>query len=96
MPQTSHESPTTTPSSRNLGKLIRKGRTDFGRAGLSQSAFARLMDVDQSLVSKWERGLVIPTLRNLHLIAQYCPTVEIDKLYSLATKAQLERAEGVA
>lgn len=51
------------------------------KAGYSQSEVARLLGVDQSTVSMWERGVNAPRAATLvKLAALYCCT--IDELFS--------------
>lgn len=55
-----------------LARARRYGRTGQGRrireaAGITLREMARVMNVDATLLSKWERGLVVP--RERHAVA---------------------------
>ena len=50
-----------------LGQRIREHRR---RAGMSQEALARQLDVSRQAVTKWESGRTLPTAENLAALAQ--------------------------
>jgi transcriptional regulator with XRE-family HTH domain len=52
---------------RRVGARIRRERS---RAGLTQSQLARILEVEATAVSRWERGLVMPSPTSLHNLEQ--------------------------
>lgn len=55
-------SQTTRSLSTTIADNVRSGRVE---KGLTQAQLAHLVGVDVGSVSRWERGLVMPTLENL-------------------------------
>lgn len=66
------ERPATTSASRKLGRMIadRRRPGQVMPTGMTQRTLSRIVDVDQSLVSKWEHGLVVPSLANLRTLSR--------------------------
>lgn len=55
-----------------IGKIIREVRE---QKGLTQSEVALMMDIDAQNLSKYERGLISPTVYWVH---KYCKAVKCD------------------
>ena len=92
------EPPTTTKAARDIGRMIRDARRDpdgVFRGGLTQDLCARLLDVEPSLLSKWERGVVVPSLPNLRNLSRSLD-LDFDRLVELAMRATEQRREGAA
>ena len=63
-----------------LGRFLRETRLN---AGLSLEAFGKLIGgFSKTMVSKWERGLNIPSTKNLRLIADHL-NLEVSNLIAL-------------
>lgn len=52
-----------------IGKILRKMRTD---CGFSQQQLAKLLSVDQTTLSGWERGYREPTFATIQKVASLC------------------------
>ena len=65
-----------------LGQRIREHRR---RAGMSQEALARRMDVSRQAVTKWESGQSAPSTENLFRLAELFGTT-VDLLLPLTAK----------
>ncbi|MGN4445817.1 helix-turn-helix domain-containing protein [Bacillus cereus group sp. MYBK79-1] len=52
-------------------------------AGVSQTEFAKMLGVDQSNLSKWERGVLKPNKKNVNRIVKLVGEENIRKLSAL-------------
>ena len=76
-----------------LGRMITEART---AAGLSnQAALAEALDTAQGLVSKWERGLHVPSSAHL---ARMINVLKLDpeRVYELVYQATQQQRDGAA
>lgn len=65
----------------SVGARIRARRI---QADLTQVELAQAVQVGQTAVSQWERGLTVPTLRNLATIAKVLGCTQSDLLADIA------------
>ena len=59
-----------------LGKILKQKRKE---KGLTQKAVAEATQIDQSIISSWERGTRSPSFLNIHKLCQLYETT-VDEL----------------
>lgn len=54
-----------------VARRIRELRVEFGGSGISQTELARAVSTTANTVSRWESGVVKPTIGNLAALARF-------------------------
>lgn len=75
-----------TPTNKLVGKRLRKHRRLIG---LSQTEVARKLQLkSSSIISRWERGVAMPTAENVICLSILYKTLANELLYDVARESQ--------